>query len=281
VAVVATASSAVAQKPPKETYLTQTAADGRYAQLAAPNTFTAGPQRVQVAGDTIPLQVGRDIGGSFQSLVELRTQKTLNSSGSEVGRGALRLIDGVADRTAELGFYEYGTGFFFNGMFEFMLNGNLSLRDLNDGRGGLLEIRGGVGGDAEASLYLKGGLARAIATQHSRMSFGFGPPSRTVDPTTRMTLDDTGLLRLVGGTGKTDDFLAIVDDSGATRLRVDGTGRLLATSGMVFGTPTAPVPDADLANGSAAWSIDELAHTATLKVKYSDGTVKTATVTLA
>jgi hypothetical protein len=278
VALAVTGGTAAAQKATKEPYLTQTAADGRYAQLAAPNTFSTGPQRFHASATTVPLQVGTVMNGAFQSLVELRTQKTLNSSGSEVGRGAIRLIDGIGNRTAELGYYEYGTGFFFDGMFEFMTNGNISIKDLNDGYGGLLELRGGVGGDAEAALYLKGGLSRVIGSEHNRINFGFGQPSRYTDPTTRMTLDNTGLLRLVGGTGKSDDFLTIVDGAGATPLRVLSTGRVLAMSGVVFGT--GGVAEGDLDNGSGAWTVDEVANTATLTVKYADGTVKTASLPL-
>ncbi|HEX2295977.1 MAG TPA: hypothetical protein VHN37_11785 [Actinomycetota bacterium] len=122
------------------------------------------------------LRAGRQGPGAFDALVELRAQKTMNSSGTELGRGAVRLRDTIANRTMELGFYEYGAGLFANSMFEFMVNGNVSLRDLDTGLGGRLEVRGGVGGDAEASLYARGGLQRVIGTENQGgFSLGVGP----------------------------------------------------------------------------------------------------------
>jgi hypothetical protein len=75
--------------------------------------------------DTVIARFGREDGGTFQSLIEMRTQKTLIHSGSEIGRGTIRLIDTVAspNRTMELGYYEYGAGLFTHNLFEFWTNG--------------------------------------------------------------------------------------------------------------------------------------------------------------
>jgi hypothetical protein len=85
------------------------------------------------SGDTTIARFGRDEDGEFQSLVELRTAKTLISSGSEIGRGAIRLIDNIASpaRTMELGFYEFGSGLFADSYFEFWTQG-VSVRSLGD-----------------------------------------------------------------------------------------------------------------------------------------------------
>ena len=75
--------------------------------------------------DTIIARFGREDDDAFQSLIELRTAKTIIGSGSEIGRGAIRLIDTIASptRTMELGYYEYGGGLFTNNLFEFWSNG--------------------------------------------------------------------------------------------------------------------------------------------------------------
>jgi len=77
----------------------------------------AGPK------DTIIARFGRDSAGEFQSLAELRTANTLSTSGHEIGRGSLRLIDSIANRTLELGYYEFGAGLFTDNLFEFYSNG--------------------------------------------------------------------------------------------------------------------------------------------------------------
>jgi hypothetical protein len=84
------------------------------------------------AEDTVIARFGQDNGGEFQSLVEIRTAKTLMTSGNELGRGALRLIDTVANRTMELGYYEYGAGLFTDNLFEFFTTG-VSVRPGNSG----------------------------------------------------------------------------------------------------------------------------------------------------
>jgi hypothetical protein len=75
--------------------------------------------------DEIIARFGREDDGAFQSLIELRTAKTITSSGSEIGRGAIRLIDTIASptRTMELGYYQYGGGLFTDNLFEFWSRG--------------------------------------------------------------------------------------------------------------------------------------------------------------
>jgi hypothetical protein len=75
--------------------------------------------------DTIIARFGREDDGAFQSLIELRTAKTIIGSGSETGRGAIRLVDTIASptRTMELGYYEYGGGLFTDNLFEFWSRG--------------------------------------------------------------------------------------------------------------------------------------------------------------
>jgi hypothetical protein len=84
------------------------------------------------ADDTVIARFGQDNAGEFQSLVEIRAAKTLVTSGNEIGRGALRLIDTVANRTMELGYYEYGAGLFTDHLFEFFTTG-VSVRSGNKG----------------------------------------------------------------------------------------------------------------------------------------------------
>jgi hypothetical protein len=75
--------------------------------------------------DTIIARFGREDDDVFQSLIELRTAKTIIGSGSEIGRGAIRLIDTIASptRTMELGYYQYGAGLFTKNLFEFWSRG--------------------------------------------------------------------------------------------------------------------------------------------------------------
>jgi len=60
---------------------------------------------------------------SWDGLVEVRSAKTLTRSGSEIGRGALRLTDTIDRRIFELGWYEYGAGLFVNDLFEAWTDG--------------------------------------------------------------------------------------------------------------------------------------------------------------
>jgi hypothetical protein len=89
--------------------------------------------------DTIIVRFGRDDAGEFQSLAEFRTAKTLSTSGNEIGRGSLRLIDSIANRTMELGYYEFGAGLFTTNLFEFFSNG-VSIRTLT-GSSSFLAVR--------------------------------------------------------------------------------------------------------------------------------------------
>lgn len=103
------------------------------------------PLDVQInAQDETIARFGRDNFGDFQSLIEFRSAKSLISSGSEIGRGAVRLIDTVSspNRVMELGYYEFGGGLFTENLFEFWTNGVsiaslkmepfLAVRDIND-----------------------------------------------------------------------------------------------------------------------------------------------------
>jgi hypothetical protein len=84
------------------------------------------------AKDTIIARFGRDDAGEFQSLAEIRTAKILSTSGNEIGRGSLRLIDSIDNRTMELGYYEFGAGLFTKNLFEFFSSG-VSIRTLTGG----------------------------------------------------------------------------------------------------------------------------------------------------
>ena len=57
------------------------------------------------SNETTIARFGRDDGEEFQSLIEFKTLKSLIHSGSEIGRGAIRLIDNIEspERTMELG----------------------------------------------------------------------------------------------------------------------------------------------------------------------------------
>jgi len=74
------------------------------------------------------------------SLVEVRAAQTLVSSGSQIGRGALRLIDTLDNRVLELGYYEYGAGLFTPNLFEVWSNG-LSIRSFTGSTEPFLAVR--------------------------------------------------------------------------------------------------------------------------------------------
>jgi hypothetical protein len=84
-----------------------------------------------VETDTIIARFGREDNDAFQSLIELRTAKTIIGSGDEIGRGTIRLVDTIASpaRTMELGYYEYGGGLFTDNLFEFWSRG-MSVRGM-------------------------------------------------------------------------------------------------------------------------------------------------------
>ena len=121
------------------------------------------------SNETTIARFGRDDGEEFQSLIEFRTLKSLIHSGSEIGRGAIRLIDNIAspERTMELGYYQYGAGLFTDNLFEFWTDGVsiagfggissfLAVRDprdrgdirlRHDGSKGIIETTGSAGFD--------------------------------------------------------------------------------------------------------------------------------------
>ncbi len=96
-----------------------------------------------------------------------REKKNLLSSGNEIPAGTLFLkrSDG---REMEIGFYEYGVCWVFNGILEFFTQG-LSVRNLSGGTP-KLEIRDSL--DKVQSLVLSGD--GWIASQGPRITFGFG-----------------------------------------------------------------------------------------------------------
>lgn len=119
--------------------------------------------------DTIIARFGREHAGAFQSLIEMRTAKTVVSSGSEIGRGAIRLIDAIASptRTMELGYYQYGAGLFTNNLFEFWSRGVsvagiggasfLAVRDAGD-RSDIRLRHDGAQGIIETTGWTPGGI---------------------------------------------------------------------------------------------------------------------------
>jgi hypothetical protein len=152
--------------------------------------------------DEVIARFGRDDNGEFQSLLEFRTSKNLISSGHEIGRGAIRLIDTIAspNRTMELGYYEFGAGLFTNNLFEFWSNGVsvlsfdeiqsfLAVRDASDradirlrhdGTQGIIETTGStdfdsggvqIGGNGPNSLLTKFG-AVIVTTDEGNLGIG-------------------------------------------------------------------------------------------------------------
>jgi hypothetical protein len=76
----------------------------------------------------------------YGGLAEIRAAKSLVTSGSEVGRGALRLLDTIDDRVLELGYYEYGAGLFTPSLFEAWTNG-FSVRSFDGLTEPFLDVR--------------------------------------------------------------------------------------------------------------------------------------------
>jgi hypothetical protein len=119
--------------------------------------------------DTIIARFGREDDDAFQSLIELRTAKTIIGSGSEIGRGTIRLIDTIASptRTMELGYYQYGAGLFTNNLFEFWSRGVsvagfggasfLAVRDAGD-RSDIRLRHNGTQGIIETTGWTPGGI---------------------------------------------------------------------------------------------------------------------------
>jgi hypothetical protein len=113
-----------------------------FAETATANVFAAQNDFQVGAADTIVTRFGRDNSGAFQSLVELRTKQSMISSGNEIGRGAIRLLDtvNIPARTTELGYYQYGVGAFSNELFEFWTAG-VSITHSPSGTAGFLAVR--------------------------------------------------------------------------------------------------------------------------------------------
>jgi hypothetical protein len=191
--------------------------------------------------DEVIARFGRVDNGEFQSLLEFRTAKKLISSGHEMGRGAVRLIDIIASpsRTMELGYYEYGAGLFTNNLFEFWTNGVsvagfdetqsfLAVRDANDqsdirlrhdGTQGIIETTaaigfdsGGiqVGGNGPNSFLTKFG-AVMVTTDEGNLGIGttteFGNGSGVIGITNATTVPtenpiNGGILYIEGGSLK-------------------------------------------------------------------------------
>lgn len=87
---------------------------------ASPGTgdFLATDHTATVAeNQTVIQSFGENLAGTYSPLVEIRTRQSLTASGTQAGRGAVRLYDrvGFGNRKLELGFYEYGGGLFFTG----------------------------------------------------------------------------------------------------------------------------------------------------------------------
>lgn len=93
------------------------------------------------ATDSNVARFGRDNGGSFQSLIEMNTQQTLTGfSGTQIGRGAIKLNDTIDGDSMELGFYQFGAGIFHPGLFEFWTNG-VSVRQLGGSIPSYIDVR--------------------------------------------------------------------------------------------------------------------------------------------
>lgn len=118
-------------------------AAGSLAAQPGPNTFFGHSDFCVASDATIITRYGRDIGGSFQSLVEIRTRQTSHESGDDIGRGAIRLLDTVDlfPRTFEIGYYDFGVGFFANELVEFWTNGVSIARGPLSPNAGFLAVR--------------------------------------------------------------------------------------------------------------------------------------------
>lgn len=77
------------------------------------------------------------------------------------------------------------------------------------------------------------------------------------------------------GSGTTgDDTFHVADNSANTLLKVEEDGEIVQSS------PNAVPADSTLVNGSISFYLDESSNELKAKVKYSDGTIKTATISL-
>jgi hypothetical protein len=103
--------------------------------------MAAGPiVAAQGATATEPVVLESWAGEGYGNLAEFRAAQRLVGSGSERGRGALRLLDTIDERVLELGYYEYGAGLFTPSLFEAWTDG-FSIRSFNGGTEPFLAVR--------------------------------------------------------------------------------------------------------------------------------------------
>lgn len=110
-----------------------------------------------------------------KALVEVRARQSLVDSGSERGRGAIRLIDTVSYRESEIGYYAYGFGIFSSSLFE-TFTPAVSIRNFEGDYPGRLDVRDGA--DTLSGLFLLGN--GEIGSQSKAIDFvmgGSGPDS--------------------------------------------------------------------------------------------------------
>lgn len=174
------------------------------------------------------LQVWQD--SAAAALAELRNQQTVTSSGNDRGRGALRLVDTVASKVMELGFYEFGAGIFTTSpRFEFWVaSGEVSLRTV-DGTGiPFYQVRGG--GDSYAAVWMSG--QSKIGTQDTALKVAIGDPTEAVAPTQvaqftnairGFRIDNATEPGITFRQGSTDRFVVSHDSGGAYLLTLGNT----------------------------------------------------------
>lgn len=160
---------------------------------------------------TIPIAT---FGTPSAVLVEIRSAKTLIASGNETGRGAIRFIDTIANRSLEIGFYAYGAGIFVNNLFETFSQG-FSLRSY-DQTGTRLYIRNptDTGG---LELYDDGALAR-IKTE------GTSSPI-LIMPNDTLAIYCASSGRTVIGGSQTDDGVNALQVNGTIGFKVGGAAK--------------------------------------------------------
>lgn len=150
---------------------------------------------------------GEDVIASFgadgKELVEIRARKSLVDSGDERGRGAIRLIDTISNREAEIGYYAYGLGIFSRSLLE-TFTPAMSIRNFEGDYPGLLHVRDGA--DTMSGLFLLG--SGEIGSQSRAIDFVMGSPGpdsarRRVGGLTDAPLRATSLLIQINAAGKT------------------------------------------------------------------------------
>lgn len=116
------------------------------ALVVGPNLVPVFSSQSQVSStDSIIQKFGRDDGtGAFQDLAEIKTRQQLTgTSGTEIGRGALKLYDTIAapNCSMELGFYSAGAGLFTDCPVYEMWAQDVSVRPLSGVSNPILEVR--------------------------------------------------------------------------------------------------------------------------------------------